>query len=158
MTPLVVLTALAIALGLIGILVPLLPGTILIGAAVAVWAVITGTTGGWITLGVVLVVLAIGTVVKYLVPGRQLKETGVPTSTLLVGAVLGVLGFFAIPAIGLPLGFALGIYLAEARRLGQAEAGAATIAALRAVLHGVAIEHGFGVLASLTWAMGAILS
>jgi hypothetical protein len=156
MSALDILTALVIAIGLVGILVPILPGTLLIAAAVAVWAAITGTTGGWVTFVIVLLVLVTGSVIKYLVPGRRLKETGVPTSTLMAGAGLGVLGFFVVPVIGLPIGFTLGIYLAEASRVGRADAAAATIVALRAVGHGMLIELGFGVLAGVAWAIGAI--
>ena len=57
--------------------------------------------------------LALGAVVKYVVPGRRLKQVGVPTSTLLLGGVLGVVGFFVIPVVGLLVGFVLGVYLAE---------------------------------------------
>ena len=65
---------------------------------------------------VLLVLVALGVVVKYVVPGRRLKAAGVPTSTLLLGAALGVVGFFVIPVVGLLVGFVLGVYLAELRR------------------------------------------
>ena len=55
---------------------------------------------------------------KYVVPGRRLKENGIPNSTLLLGGVLGVVGFFVIPVVGLLVGFVLGVYLAELNRVG----------------------------------------
>ena len=70
---------------------------------------------------------------KYAVPGRRLKEVGIPTSTLLLGAVLGVVGFFVIPVVGLPIGFVLGIYLAELSRVGSAGCLAGDVHALKAV-------------------------
>ena len=38
-------------------------------------------------------------------PGRQLRATGIPTSTLVTGGVLGVVGFFVIPVVGLLVGW-----------------------------------------------------
>ncbi len=75
----------------------------------------------------------LGTVVKYAVPGRRLRTAGVPGRTLVAGAVLGVVGFFVVPVIGLVLGFVLGIYLSELQRVGYDAAGPATRHALRAV-------------------------
>ena len=36
--------------------------------------------------------------------------------------LLGVVGFFVVPVVGLFLGFVLGVYLAELRRVGAAAA------------------------------------
>ena len=100
----------------------------------------------------------VGAVVKYLVPGRRLQRAGVPSTTLLAGGALGVVGFFVVPVVGLPLGFLLGVYLVEWRRLGHREAWPATVHALRAVGLGIAIELGFGTLAAATWAVGVVLT
>ncbi|MFL6061490.1 MAG: DUF456 domain-containing protein, partial [Marmoricola sp.] len=113
---LVVLVALGIAVGLVGIVVPMLPGSLLVGASVLVWALVHGGGGAWATFASVALLLLTGTVVKYLVPGRRLQASGVPTTSLLAGGVLGVVGFFVVPVLGLPLGFVLGIYLAEWQR------------------------------------------
>jgi uncharacterized protein YqgC (DUF456 family) len=48
-----VVVAVAIAVGLVGILVPLLPGTLLVLGAIAVWAVMEHNVTSWVTLGVV---------------------------------------------------------------------------------------------------------
>ena len=55
--------------------------------------------------------------IKYLVPGKRLKAT-VPTSTLVVGALVGLVGFFVIPVVGLFVGFPVGVYVAERARVG----------------------------------------
>src|SRR5689334_18287408 len=100
-----ILVALAIAIGLVGMLVPVLPGSLLIGAAILVWALDRSGTTAWVVAALALGLLATGVAVKYVVPGRRLQRAGVPTGTLTVGAVLGVVGFFVVPVIGLPLGF-----------------------------------------------------
>lgn len=158
MTGLEILVAVAIAVGLVGILVPILPGSLLVAAAILVWATERGETAAWVVLGVALALLAAGGVVKYLVPGRRLQRAGVPTSTLLAGAALGVVGFFVVPVVGLPLGFVLGIYLAQWRRLGHRDAWPATVHALKAVGLGILIELTFGTLAAATWAVGVVLT
>ena len=55
----IVLVALVIAVGLIGIVVPLLPGTLLVFGAIAVWAVVEHDVTAWVTLGVVAALLAV---------------------------------------------------------------------------------------------------
>lgn len=158
MTGLEILVGLAIAVGLAGVLVPVLPGSLLVAAAILVWATERGGTTAWIVTAVALGLLVAGVVVKYLVPGRRLRRAGVPSRTLLAGAGLGIVGFFVVPVVGLPLGFVLGIYLVELRRLGHDRAWPATVHALKAVGLGLAIELTFGVLAAATWAVGVVIT
>ena len=152
------LVALAIAVGLAGMLVPVLPGSLLVGAAIVVWAVDRGGATAWIVAVVAVGLLATGVVVKYLVPGRRMQRAGVPTSTLVAGAAVGVVGFFVVPVVGLVLGFVLGVYLAQWRRLDHRRAWSATVHALKAVGLGILIELAFGVLAALTWAIGVVVT
>jgi len=153
-----VVVALAIAVGLAGILLPLVPGTLLVGAAVAVWALDTGGRTAWSVAAVVAALLIVGALLKYLVPGRRLTASGVPTRTLWVGAALGVVGFFVVPVVGLVLGFVLGVYVAERARVGGREAGGSTLAALRAVGLSLAIELLAGLLAAATWVVGVVIT
>jgi len=153
-----VLVALAIAVGLVGILVPMLPGSLLVAAAIVVWALGEASATAWVVAVAGLALLATGTVVKYLVPGRRLQRAGVPTSTLLAGGALGVVGFFVVPVVGLPLGFLLGVYLAQWHRVGRAAAWPATVHAVKAVGLGIVIELVFGILAAAVWAAGVVLT
>lgn len=149
-----VIVALAIAVGLLGILVPILPGVALIVVAVLVWAVQVGGPTAWVVFAVVTALVATGAVVKYAVPGRRLKDAGIPSSTQWTGVALGVVGFFVVPVIGLFIGFVLGVYLAEHKRLGASGAWPSTKASLRALGLSILIELLFGVLAAGTWAVG----
>lgn len=153
-----VLVALVVVLGLVGIVVPLLPGTVLIAGAILVWALHVAAPAGWAVLGVALGVLLLGALLKYLVPGRRLQEAGVPTRTLWAGAGLGVVGFFVVPVLGLFLGFVLGVYAAERARLGAEAAGPSTWAALRAVGLSLLIELAAGALAAAAWGVGVVLT
>jgi|SRR3954447_8767287 len=158
MTGLEVLVGLVIATGLVGMLVPVMPGSLLVAAAVVVWAAATGGVTAWAVLVVALGFLVAGAVVKYLVPGRRLQRVGVPRTSLLAGAALGVVGFFVVPIVGLVLGFVLGVYLSEWSRLGHRAAWPATLHALKAIGLGILIELAFGILAAATWAVGVVLT
>jgi uncharacterized protein len=153
-----VLVGIAIAVGLIGILVPILPGSALILLAVLLWAVEVGSGTGWLVFGVAAAFLVFGTVVKYAVPGRQLKDAGIPASTQWTGVALAVPGFFVIPVVGAFVGFVLGVYLAERRRLGPGAAGPSTWSALRAVGVSLLIELTAGILAAAAWVAGVLVT
>jgi uncharacterized protein YqgC (DUF456 family) len=152
------LVAVAIAVGIAGIIVPVLPGTILVLGAVLVWALDIGTTTAWTVFAVSTLLLVAGSVVKYLVPGRRLKTAGVPNRTLLVGALLGFVGFFVIPVVGMFIGFVLGVYVAERARVGGALAWPSTKGALRAVGASILIELAAAVLAAGVWVAGVVVT
>jgi uncharacterized protein YqgC (DUF456 family) len=153
-----VLVALAILVGLVGILVPILPGTVLILGAVLVWAALTGGSTAWAVFAVVAALLVVGTVVKYAVPGKRLKDAGIPASTQWTGVALAAVGFFVIPVVGLFVGFVLGLYLAERRRVGHAAAWPSTLAALRAVGLSILIELAAALLAVAAWVTGVLVT
>ncbi len=153
-----ILVALAIAVGLVGVVVPVLPGALLVLGAILVWAWDIGTGEAWVVFAIATTFIAVGSIVKYVVPGRRLRTSGVPTSTLLLGALLGIVGFFVIPVIGLVVGFVLGIYLAELRRVGLDDAWPATKDALKAVGLSILIELVATLCAASTWAAGVVLT
>jgi uncharacterized protein YqgC (DUF456 family) len=157
-SPVEVVVALAILVGLVGVVVPVLPGLVLVLVAVLVWAVDVGGGTAWTVFGLATAVLVAGTVVKYAVPGRRLKSSGIPASTTWFGIALGVVGFFVIPVVGLVIGFVLGVYLAEHRRVGSAAAWPSTQQALRAVGVSILIELAAGILAALVWVVGVVVT
>ncbi|MBP1818416.1 DUF456 domain-containing protein [Mycobacterium sp. OAE908] len=155
----ILLVALVIFVGLVGIVVPLLPGTLLVFAAIAVWAVAEHNVTSWATLGVVAALLAVSTLIKYLWPARRMRAADVSTWSLVAGAVLGIVGFFVIPVLGLLIGFVLGIYLAElAKRHDQRVAWTSTKHALKGVALSVGIELCGALLATAVWAAGVYLT
>lgn len=151
------IVGLALVVGLVGIVVPVLPGTLLVLGAVLAWAAVEDTVAAWGVFAGVAALLVVGAVVKYAVPGRRLKAAGVPTRTLVAGGLLGLVGFFVVPVIGLVLGFVLGVYLAELQRLGKRLAWPSTRSALAAVGLSVLIELAAGLLAATTWLVAAVL-
>lgn len=152
-----VLVGLAILLGIVGTIVPILPGALLVAGAVVVWAVLTGGTTAWVVAIAAVAIIAGGQLLKYLIPGKQLKATGVPNWVLFVGALGGIVGFFVVPVIGLILGFVLGVFLAEAGRLRTfRDAWPTTLQAMKSAGWSVLIEFGSAVLAASVWVGGLL--
>ncbi|HEX2806410.1 MAG TPA: DUF456 domain-containing protein [Kineosporiaceae bacterium] len=151
------LSGLMIVIGLAGIVVPVLPGLLLVWGGVAVWAFERSSATGWTILAVATALAVGGSLAKYWWPGRRLRESGVPATTLAAGALLAVVGLFVVPVIGAVLGFVLGVYLAQWHRLGNASAAwPSTRAALAAVGWSVAIEATAALLITATWLIGVL--
>jgi uncharacterized protein len=154
-----VLVGLVILVGLLGIIVPILPGVILIFGAIAVWAFLTGGATAWTVFAISTAFLVISGIIKYTWPGRKMKDAGVSNRALLLGAVLGIVGFFVIPVVGLFVGFVLGVYLSKLHRLREHQrAWQATVHAVKGVGLSMLIELFGALLATGVWVIGAILS
>lgn len=152
-----VLVAVVIAVGLVGIIVPILPGTILVLGAIGFWCFAVGGPAAWAVGAAAVLAIGAAQLLKYLVPGRQLRSGGVPQTTLLVGAVLGIVGFFVVPVVGLVLGFVAGVYLAELWRARDLRvAASATWLAVKAAGVSIAIELAGGLLAAWAWLAGVV--
>ncbi|OBK94065.1 hypothetical protein A5645_17495 [Mycobacterium asiaticum] len=155
----IVLVALAIAVGVIGIVVPLLPGTLLVFLAIAVWAVVENNITAWVTLGVVAALLGVATLIKYAWPVKRMRAADVRTLSLAAGAGLGIIGFVVIPVIGLLIGFVSGVYLAElAGRGDQRLAWTSTKHAVKGVMLSTGVELAGALLATVAWALGVYLT
>lgn len=152
-----IVVGLVILIGLVGIVVPILPGVILIFGAIAVWAFVTGGATAWTVLAIGTVLLVISGIVKYTWPGQKLKEAGVPNRTLLLGGLAGIAGFFVIPVVGLFVGFVVGVYLSELQRLpDNRQAWASSKHAIKGVGLSILVELLGALLASGVWVIGAI--
>ncbi len=143
---------LVIAFGLVGVVVQVLPGSVIILAAIAVWTVVTGGPWAWAVLAVAVVALGAASVGKILLAGRHLRRSEVPSSALVWGGIAGVVGFFVIPVVGLVVGFVAGIFVAELVRLKYLRAAwAATLAALRATGITIVVELAGALVAAGAW-------
>ncbi|MGV1037129.1 MAG: DUF456 domain-containing protein [Candidatus Nanopelagicales bacterium] len=151
-----VLVGLTCVVGIIGTIVPFLPGTLLCAIAIGIWAVMTGGYGWWVGAAALLI-LGIAVVLKYLIPGRSLRNQGVPALVLIAGGVGGVIGFFVIPIVGVVIGFVAGIYLAELIRLQSVgQAWPTTVAAMKAAGISMLIELASALFATAIWFGGAV--
>lgn len=150
----------AIAIGVVGVVVPVVPGLLLSWAGVLLWAFFGEGNSAvrWLVLGVATAMALLGALIKYMVPGRRLKQAGIANSALLAGGALGVIGFFVLPVVGLPLGFVLGIYLVERVRLGAGRAWPSTRQALAAAGMAMLIEFTTALAIAVVWVFGLLWS
>src|SRR5262245_48464597 len=111
-TAVTVLAGIAIVVGIVGVIVPVLPGLVLCWLGVLAWAAFTDVGGAkWVVFAVATLIALVATIVKYAWPGRNLKRRGVSNWSLLLGGALAIVGFFVVPVVGIVLGFVLGIFL-----------------------------------------------
>jgi uncharacterized protein len=140
-TDLVPLLAVVMAVGAVGTVVPLLPGLALIWAAGLVYGLAAGFGAvGVAALGTMSALAVTATIAGWVVPKRRASGAGASRGSVWLGITGAVVGFFAVPVVGLPLGGVLGIYVGEHLRTRDA---AAAWAATRATI------TGFGVAALL---------
>lgn len=150
------LAAVVILVGIAGIIVPVLPGSVLILAAVVGWAIAVGGPTAWATAAVAALLLVTGGVIKYVVPGRHLTNAGIPSRAIVAGTILGFVGFFVVPIVGLFAGFVLGVYASELLRVGHRQAWPTTLVALKATGFSVLIELTAAMLAAAAFVVGAV--
>ena len=81
---------LLIIIGILGIVVPVLPGLFITLVGAFVWALITGSTTGWVFFGVCVLWFAAGIAGQYLIPGRRLRQEGIGTATIALIDALGI--------------------------------------------------------------------
>ncbi|GII98613.1 hypothetical protein CLV28_0379 [Sediminihabitans luteus] len=154
-----VLVGLVIAVGLAGVVVQVLPGSVIVLGAVLVWAVVTGGTTAWVCFAVGAAAVVVAAVVKYLLAGRHLLRHEISSSTLVWGGVAGVVGFFVIPVVGLLVGFVAGVWLAElVRRRAAGPAWRATVVALQATGISILVELAGALVATGAWVVGLVLT
>lgn len=158
-----VLVGAAILVGLIGIVVPVLPGSVLIAVAVLVWAAVTGTPSAWIVAAVCLVLLAGGATLTWYLATHRTRAAGVPRGSLMVAGLAGIVGFFVVPVIGLLLFFPAGLFAAEYVRLRRVRdpepvgrAWASSLVALKATGLGMLGELALALAASGVWLVAVL--
>lgn len=141
MEPVEILLLVLMALGVLGVVIPILPGLLIVLGAILVWALIEQSVLAWWVLAVSVALYGVGVVLQYAIPGQRMKAAGVRTSTLVAGVACAIVMGFLIPVVGLFLGFPLGVFLVSlARTRDRSAAVVATRHALRAVGTNILIE------------------
>ncbi|MBC9726516.1 DUF456 domain-containing protein [Streptomyces sp. TRM68367] len=151
------LVGLVILLGLCGVLVPGVPGSWLVWAAVMWWALKDPRAVAWGVLVGATVVLFLSQVVRWALPPRRLKASGATRRMTVYAGAGAFLGFVLVPVLGAIPGFMGGIYVSERLRLGRhGEALAALRTAMRSGGSSVLTELFTCLLITGAW-LGAVL-
>ncbi|MCP9000052.1 DUF456 family protein [Pseudarthrobacter sp. RMG13] len=151
-----VLCGLAILVGVAGTIIPILPGSFLIGLSLVAWAIWGGAgTTGWVVFAVGMVFVLAGMAASAVLTGRKLRQHSIPSRSVVIGLAAGVACMFVIPVVGLFVGFAAGLLLSEfARTRNFGTATSTSWAALKATGLGMLVEFGLACLAASTWVIG----
>lgn len=153
-----VLVAVAMAIGLAGVMIPFVPGLTLVWAAALVFGLAEGFgTVGWISFGVISVLALAGIAAGYVLPGKAAGDAGADGLSIAIGAVCAIVGFFAIPVVGLVLGGVLGIFVSEYVRTDLDHARRATWATLVGFGIGAIAQLVAGIFMVFTWVVWLIV-
>lgn len=145
--------ALAMAVGIFGTVFPFVPGLPIVWGAALVYGLLAGFGPiGWTCFAIISILFVAGMAAGVMLPKKSLDAVGAPRSTMLAGLALGLIGFFVVPVVGLPLGAALGVWLAERARLAS---GSAAWTSTRSLLigfgAGAVAQLGAGFAMALVW-------
>lgn len=136
------------ALGVIGIIIPVLPGTLLIWLAILVyvWSQGIAAVGVGTFIFLSLIALVTGTADLWL-PLLGARKGGASGRSLLFGSIGALIGTFFAPLIGTLIGYAAGILLSEyQKRQDWREAAKASIGGLAGWGVATAVQLGGGLL------------
>lgn len=156
---LIVLTLVVMLAGLVGVVVPVMPGLLLVwiaGVASTLWVAADGT--GWVTVAVLTLLFLAGSLATIWLPARQGRQGGVPASSLIAALVGALVGVVVIPVVGFLIGAAVGLLAAERLRLDAWEAAWRSVGrVVRGYGIGVLVELVIGLLMIGTWLTAALL-
>jgi uncharacterized protein len=150
-----IICGLLLAVGVLGTIIPVLPGPLLIIAALLIWALVLANPVGWIVFAIGTLLAVVGMLASAVLTGRRLRERKIPSHSIVIGLVCGVAGMFLIPVVGLILGFMLGLFLSEsARQRDFSHALSSSWAALKATGVGILVAFTCASLAGTAWIIG----
>ncbi|MEU6760651.1 DUF456 domain-containing protein [Streptomyces sp. NPDC046685] len=139
--PQLLLVGVVLLLGVLGVLIPGVPGTWLVWAGLMWWALHQRSALAWSLLVAATALLLVVQVVKWQLPPRRLRGLGITPRMAVFAGAGAVLGFVLIPVLGAVPGFVGGVYLCERLRLGtHGEARASVRRVMRAVGTSVLVE------------------
>ena len=105
-----------ILVGMVGIVIPILPGMLLVWLSVLVYAVGTDfATIGWPSLVFITIIALVTGLSNIWLPLLGAEKSGAAKRALFLGVVGAIVGTFVIPLplLGTVIGYAIGVFLGE---------------------------------------------
>ncbi len=104
--------------GLLVLLVPILPGLVIIWAAALGYGIFMGfSTLGWVMFALMTILMIVGSVIDNLLMGTSAHKEGAPWWVVLLALLFAILGNFLMPIIGGVLAAMLVLFLLQWARL-----------------------------------------
>jgi uncharacterized protein YqgC (DUF456 family) len=154
------LVGLAMVVGVAGTLIPILPGLLLIWTATLIYGIFGGfDLVAWVAITAESVIAVSAMTLSVRIPHRRTSDAGVGLPTQLMALGFAVVGFFAIPFAGAPIGFVAGVFVMRwARTRDGGEAWKGTKAALIAMWQTSAVQLLAGILMLAVWVVWALVT
>ncbi len=147
----VVLTAVVMVVGVLGTLLPVLPGVGLVWVAALAYGIVEGFgTVGWVAFGLMTVVGGLALWLGLRIPQKAAAEEGLPWQGQVFAVALAVVGFFVIPVLGAAIGFVFGVFLAASARE-RSIAIEQTWTTIWALVKATGVQFAAAVVMSLAW-------
>ena len=154
-----VIVGLILLVGAVTLVIPVLPGLVVIWAAALLYGLVTGfTLPGTILFIIITLIMLVGSIIDYLVVGVSVRQTG--TSWLAMGLALiaGILGTIFLPPLGGLVAALLVLFIVELVRLKDWRK---ALLSARGILFGLGwstlTRIGFGLIMIFLWMLWAFV-
>ncbi len=141
------LTAAVVMLGVVGTIIPLLPGLLLVWAAAFGWGLLMGFGfGGIVAMVMITAMLVAGIYLSIRIPQKSAAAQGLSIGGTLFGVVLAIIMGVVLPVVGVPIGFVLGVWIVRVLDTGDApEAFRSALRTTYALLRASAAQFGVAI-------------
>jgi len=109
-----VLTLTFMLFGLFGLVIPVVPGLVIIWVAALGYGIAAGFgTLGWIMFAIISLLMVAGSVIDNVLMGTQARQSGASWVSIAAALVFGLAGNFVLPVIGGLIAALLALFVAE---------------------------------------------
>jgi uncharacterized protein YqgC (DUF456 family) len=116
------ITLVVMLIGLFGLIIPILPGLVIIWVAALGYGLFAGfETHGWIIFAIISVLLIVGELAEHVLMGTMVHKEGAPWWVVLIVLVVAIAGNLIFPVLGGILAGLLALFGIEWLRLKEAE-------------------------------------
>jgi uncharacterized protein len=143
--------------GLFGLIIPILPGLVIIWIAALGYGVFAGfDTLGWIMFAVISMLMITGELAEHVLMGTRAHKEGAPWWVVLIALAAAIAGIFVVPILGGILAGMLALFGIEWLRSKEAKK---ALASIRGLLIGFTLGFAARFAAGLamigSWCIGA---
>ena len=145
--------------GLLGLLIPVIPGLVIIWiAALAYGAILGFEFPAWLIFTILTIIMIVGSLMDNLIMGKQAFKQGASWVSILLAILFGVIGTFILPIIGSFIGAILALFLSEwIRRKDWRKAMDATTGWAVGCGWAIVLRFGMGLVMIVLWGIWAFL-
>ncbi|MCJ7584428.1 MAG: DUF456 domain-containing protein [Anaerolineales bacterium] len=109
-----VLTLTFMLFGLFGLVIPVVPGLVIIWVAALGYGIAAGFgTLGWIMFAIISLLMVAGSVIDNVLMGTQARQSGASWVSIAAALVFGLAGNFVLPVIGGLIAALVALFVAE---------------------------------------------